>query len=62
VAEAADFPQTTPLVTDLKSQVVVIDLHIARAAEPSVVRELLATSKVSAISLSNDEAKQLEQH
>jgi hypothetical protein len=32
-----------------------IDLHIARPAEPSEVRELLATSKMLAISRSNDD-------
>jgi DNA-binding NarL/FixJ family response regulator len=60
VGEAVDFPQTVQMANHLKPQVVVMDLHMARAAEASDVKGSLREYKMLAISLSNDdETKQL---
>ena len=60
VGEAADFPQTIQMTNDLKPHVIVMDLHIARVAEPSEVKDRLSKSKVLAVSFSNDgESKKL---
>ena len=60
VGEAADFPQAIEMMNDLKPQVIVMELQIARRADPSEVRDRLSKAKVLAISLSNDvESKEL---
>lgn len=55
VGEAADFPQTIKMANDLKPQVIVMDLHIARANKPDVVKDCFSGSTLLAISIANDE-------
>ncbi len=55
VGEAVNFPQTIQMTNDLKPQVIVLDLHIARHFESSEVKSYLSKTKMLAISLSNDD-------
>ncbi len=60
VGEAVDFRQTLFMANDLRPQVIVMDLHIARATEALAVKGHLSRWKMLAMSLSNDdEAKDL---
>ena len=54
VGEAENFAQTVQMTNDLKPQVIVMDLHVAKAA-PAEVKYHLGCSRLLAMSLSNDE-------